>query len=60
MKNPILVKYPKLSMGIFVLSILSLVVAMAMRSNFDVSLIAWSFSTVLCVLVYPLDKEVDM
>ena len=60
MKNPILVKFPKLSMGLFGLSILFLIIAMATRTNFNVSLTTWSISTILCVLVYPLDKEVDM
>jgi hypothetical protein len=60
MKNPLLVKYPKISIGVFVLSILFLLVAIASRGNYNFSLTSWSISAFLCFLVYPLDKEEEM
>ncbi len=60
MKNPILIKFPGLSMGMFIFSILFLVIAIATRNNFNTSFTTWTISTILCVLVYPLDKEEDI
>jgi hypothetical protein len=60
MKNPILVKFPKLSMLMFGISISLLLIAIATKTNFTLSFTTWSIGTILCFLVYPLDKEVDM
>ncbi len=60
MKNPILVKFPKLSMLMFGISISLLLIAIATKNNFNISFPTWSASTILLFLVYPLDKEVDM
>jgi len=60
MKNPLLVKFPNLSMVMFGLSILLLCIAMATREHFNISLATWSISSILLFLIYPLDGEVDM